>query len=575
MPKLSTIWVLGLFIYPFFFWTGVPFPYIYPKLFLLTAWVGLGLIAFSIKTEKDEVVSLGKIELSYWGLLIVSALSMFYSPDIPVALFGPFWRGTGIIFYLVILLILLLLKEKRASHDLVARLTLITGILVSFILLTIIAFSNLEEAKKAMMGNPNALSMWLGLTILLNFQYSKFYSKLPRPVYYGSYIPLFAALILMGSRSAVGGVVLSFFLIGLMTQKRVLKFASLTTVGLVAAMAAEYYLSSKSVIAAMIHRSSSFARLGIFKGAWDSFLAEPLFGYSTQGLIQGYWYNYTSWLGLGIEWNDNAHNIILNIIAEIGIPGLVLFLFSCFFIYKVIKEKEGRDRACWTGVLLYLTIYALLQPFYVDSTFLVILFLYLMDESPKFEFSATNKFYRGGKIVIGIGLVYLAGMQAHQLDTINQTRHEIVKFRKFRKVWNDVAKQVPHLDVAGSMLEINNQIKPLFTSQYNKIKHVRKPLASFMVDSYKNMIEDYSHRPRLLENYAVWLSRRGYLRESIQYLDKVIEGSDQVTRAYMAKATIYMHMKDYATAKKLLLKVKELNPNYRNLEASLRRVKNY
>ena len=578
MPKLSTLWVFGLFFLPIFSISGIPFPYIYPKMMFLQIWTAFGLLVFSFKYNADEEAEFGFVQLGFIALLVLGFASLTYTPDKVVALFGPFWRGTGLVFYFASLFTVLVMKEIKLDRQKVALATIIIGVIVSVVLIFIGGTQGIFNAMKAIMGNPNASSLWIGFFMILNYQFSKIYEGKSKYISYAVYAVGFASLMVLGSRSAIGGVLLAFFIIGMLSDKRAVKFSLISGCAITLVLIAQFYLMKQSILRLVIDRSSNFSgsRGAIWEGAWESFLAKPFLGYGFHGLIQGYWENYTPRLGTGMEWNDNAHSVVLNVAAELGIIGLIILLVSMFFIGKNVIEKEGKVRAGWVGMMFYMAIYAFVQPYYIDSVFTVVVLLYLFNEKVSFKVNLSNKLYRGVKVVSAIGLLYVTYIQYCQLSLINQTRYETVKQRSYRKVWNRVMDQTPYLDTAGSILEINNQVKQIFRpGAYKNLAHLKGPFSSFMVDSYARIIDEHSHRPRLLENYSSWLVKVKKPEKALVYIDKVIERSDRIPRAYTAKAGILMKMKRYSEAKQLLLKVKKLNPNFKDIDRNLAILRNF
>jgi len=573
MFSLSSIWVYGLLIFPFFFITGIPFPYIYPKVIFIEVWAAIGLLVFSFKKEEDQSISLSGIELTFIALTLFGFLSLFWSEDIIAGLFGPFWRGTGLVFYSALILAGLVFKERGFDKESFAKFVLYAGTGVSIILFSTAVFDSVGQMQKNLMGNPNASSMWVGTTVLLNYLYGEKIFKNDKFKIGFVYLINIVVVLMLGSRSAIFGVLLGLLIASFLGNKKIFKRSVFITLGATGLMLAQYFLMKESVLKNLIIRSKQFYRIDIWDGALNSFLSKPFLGYGFHGLIQGYWENYTSSLIVKHAWNDNAHSLLLNLAAELGIFGVLGFMALCFFFGKELLRKEGADKSGWLGILFYIGLYSAFQPFYVDSSLLILFIVLVMGGEEIVKFSRKNIVWKGAKIVLAVCLLVIAFYQYSLMTLANQTRHDIVGKGNYRKTWNQFMKTPSFLDKPGVFLEISNQMRLPFTPAGARFKVLQKPFSSFMVNEYSEVIKEWEHRPRSLENYSMWLVRRKKMDDALIYLDKILKRSDRVTKAYYNKAHVYIMKKDYKTAKENLLKVKELNPNFDKIDKILSRFK--
>jgi len=173
MDKISRIWCFGLLATSFVIYNGVTVRFIYPKIFFMQTWLALGLLIFSFKLKSDSKLNLGYTSISALALTIFAFISMAYSPDTIVSLFGPFWRGTGLVFYGAVILIFFLLKEKYVED----KTKFALGVVYSGYAIASIVFVNflfelkINKSIFYVIGNVNPLSFWLGVTILLGYLY--------------------------------------------------------------------------------------------------------------------------------------------------------------------------------------------------------------------------------------------------------------------------------------------------------------------------------------------------------------------------------------------------------------------
>ncbi len=578
MDKILRIWCFGLLAISFVIYNGVTVRFVYPKIFFMQTWLGLGLLLFSIKVSKERVLSLGNISLSFLTLLLISLISSSYSPDLMVSFFGPFWRGTGLLFYLSSFLCFMLLKEFfKEDRNQFAKGVIYSGwAIASIVFLHFLFTFNIRSSVYLVIGNVNPLSFWLGVTVLLSYLYRElFKDKKWIPILFSA-ISLFLIL-LLGSRGAIGGLAISGLIIGLSKGKKTLKIC-LGLFGLVlVVLLGQYFIVDKSVLSDILYRTKSFNRMGIWQGAFDSFLEKPIGGYGFHGLIQGYWENYTSYLDKGHAWNENAHSLILNMAGELGSIGLIALSVITFYTLKRIHKLE--DRIVWYSIFFYIVLYCLSQPFFVDTVFLLLFVYYLLGEESKVKISSDNFYYRFGKVIFGVVILAITFEQFTQVGILNETRRQIAKHGNYRKVWKTLEEKEPFIDHVGAFFEINtlliNNFAHVKPGETDMDRELRTRSKRFIKESLESLMKKYSHRPRLLRTYGLTLIQENELEKAEQVIDLILSKSDQVTEMYYYKAVIYAKLRKNREAKEMLLKVKKLNPDYKGIDAQLEKLKNY
>lgn len=570
MQAISRIWVLGLFFIPFFFISGIPHQYVYPKVIFFQIWVGIGLLIFLFFKKREGNVEFGLVQLGFISLCVLSLFSIFWVSDLPSALFGSFWRGTGLIFYLSLILGSIVLNETTIRKDFFAVALISCGTLMSFIIFYYYNFVSPAKANTVLMGNPNPLSYWLGTTIFVNLIFRHLYTGKTKILFYLVNLICFTAMTYLGSRSSIGGTLLGLLFIGIFANKKALKFSGFGILGVSILLAGQYFLQKSSILSNMISRTSDFHRLGVWQGAWDSFLAKPILGYGNYGLLQGYWHNYTSTLGKGLEWNDNAHSIVFNILGEQGLSGIIIFIATLYFILKLIFKKDTQDKCFWVGFFVFTACYFLFQPYYVDASLLTLLVLFLFKDEVKFVLKPNNPYFIGAKLMFAVLLIFISFKQISQIGLINQTRVDIVNNENFRKPWDKYMSQTSYLDKAGVMRQLNKQMKATLGQNFPRFERYKKQFPKFMTKEYPKVIKLQPSRPRALENYADWLNRNKEHQKALMTLDKILAKSSNIPRVYKIKAQIYEEIKQYKKSKEMLLKAKELNPDYMTLDNDLK-----
>lgn len=566
---ISKLWMLGLFIVPFFSISKTPHPYIYPKIILFQSLIGIGLIGLVFFRKSKSEVEIGSVQLGFFALTLFSILSLFWAGDIQAALFGPFWRGTGLVFYLSLMLGSFLLKETPSLKELMAAAFILSGTLMSLILIYSMITLKSYKAVTVLMGNANPLAYWIGTTIFINYLFRRIYPQSKRILEYLVYALCLTAVVLIGSRSSIGGIVIGFIIIAALSGKKTFKYSFIITSAIALLLIGQYFFFEDSVFSTMISKTKDFVRLGVWQGAWDSFLAKPILGYGMNGLLQGYWYNYTSSLAYGVEWNDSAHSVIFNTLAELGIIGFSLLMGIFYLIFKVILKKERLERNAWLGLLFFTVSYGFFQPYYIDPSILTLFLVFLLGDQTIITIKNHHPAYIGIKVILGFSLLFISYTQYTQVALYNQVRLNIVNNQNFRKPWDQYMKRTSYVDRAGVLRQLNTQMKAVLAQKLPRFERYKTQFPIFMTTEYPKVIKEQPNRPRALENYADWLSRKNDHAEALLVIDKILEGADNIPRAYKIKAEIYEEMKNYPKAKEMLLKAKEINPNYEVLDEHL------
>lgn len=90
--------------------------------------------------------------------------------------------------------------------------------------------------------------------------------------------------------------------------------------------------------------NSVTARLSLLKVAWAKFKERPIFGNGYRGLEQEY-------LSLGKDKNTNPHNIYLQILAELGLIGFIIFVSFFLFLAAEIVIRKNQQFYLYLAVI--------------------------------------------------------------------------------------------------------------------------------------------------------------------------------------------------------------------------------
>lgn len=220
-------------------------------------------------------------------------------------------------------------------------------------------------------GQPNLLASFLLLIIPISF-WLCFSARRFWPRFYFGLIFLFQllCLIMTASRGALVALLVSaviFFIYWLkhsrlLSWQKLLVFASLGLVFVAALLAFNYFSPGRLVSALDFKNGSSAARVNFYTAAVDAISKKPVIGYGLDNAAGVFINYYESDWGIYGDINsstDKAHNLVLDILLQVGFIGLLLFAVFYYYYFRLgIKNiKMSRDRYLLWALVLGLAAY--------------------------------------------------------------------------------------------------------------------------------------------------------------------------------------------------------------------------
>ena len=176
------------------------------------------------------------------------------------------------------------------------------------------------------------------------------------------------ALLITGSRIMILGSIISFIIITLFTQKQLRKgittFLMTLMIFAIIVLIVLYILpdSSNPILQYFTRTASINDRFILYKLAWQLFLQNPIWGHGINTFISFTYLNY-------LNEHTFAHNVFIQLLAETGIIGTLLFMaFLCRFYFISIKIINKVDEFTKEEKI------AILLSFFVQNLFLIYCF---------------------------------------------------------------------------------------------------------------------------------------------------------------------------------------------------------
>ncbi len=266
----------------------------------------------------------------------------------------------------------LILLQNLIKNDQRLKIVLFTyftaTVLFSLIAIGVGMSEDLKRIVLTEAQNPNALARALGIGLLLA---PYVFSQLRRVrwktlVVLGS-ASLMLAIFMTGSRGAWLSLTAAAGLAWLISRWNFIKIKSLIAVAALLVMGIlvlnNYGLISRAVLQRALTLATSeqtleSARVSIWRVGWEMVKANPVIGVGLQNFPSQF-EEYIEAAGVagerGIYPGRDPHSIFLSLLAELGIPGLMVFIVLLGAIFKrLLQYKDDRRGICGILVLLFM-----------------------------------------------------------------------------------------------------------------------------------------------------------------------------------------------------------------------------
>ena len=347
--------------------------------------VVLSVVGFSVLPilfiQKHELIAKNRLMLTAsLALLLFALISIFTSENtFERGLYGAFSRNTGVVTYASLVLILLgatLLAHPQSFRKVITALTVAGVINTIYSLLAasgndIITWNNPYGAILGTFGNPNFISAFMGMffTLLIVQIVDQSVSKRLKLFFIGL-LP-FVALTIYFSRSlqgimvaAFGSILVIYFYIRAKEgylKASYLYLAGMFTTGIISLAG----VLGKGPLASFLYSYTVDLRGEYWKAGINMGLKNPMsgIGIDSYGTYYRTYRELSATIVPGLEVStDTAHNVIIDIFAGTGFPGLIAYLtingYILFLALKYIKRVKTFDGTfysiflCWAAYQL-------------------------------------------------------------------------------------------------------------------------------------------------------------------------------------------------------------------------------
>lgn len=362
------------FVTTFMVWLDLADPINLPKMFILTlfsAWM-FGTIAVAIFYRRAKSLSLGQ-----W-VLIAFAFAIFLAALLTdvryTAFFGASHRNNGVLSYLALATVAMASMMSFRSSDvgqIRSGVVVLGGIMSLYGLLQVLghdffAWTNAYGRVIGTLGNPDFMSAIIGVTAIATLWFV--FSTKVTWLRIGAVALLLLEIFVVKKTGSMQGLLAFAFgfvvvTISVLWQKNMRVGLVASVAALVAAVPIVLALFNMGPLASHLFRSSLRSRMDYWHAAFSMFKAHPLIGVGIERFGENYG-QYAPQNQFSIaQSSDNAHNVILHLLATGGLLVILPYLFLIGLIFwtaiRAVRIVENQARidllsllAFWTALLL-------------------------------------------------------------------------------------------------------------------------------------------------------------------------------------------------------------------------------
>jgi len=325
-------------------------------------------------------------------------------------------------------------------------------------------------------------------------------------------------------------------------------------------------------------------RLIMLNSTLRMFTARPLFGFG----LGTFNINYPEFQGKYLQENPGmvrylsntnvaeAHNEYVQLAAEIGIIGLLLFLVIIFFFYKnswvllSAKNIKQENKLVYLGIFLGINIFLIhclfTFPFHVaflGASFFILVGLathiYLVHFKEHDILKIHIELRKPIKIFSTIGLCIILLLTSY-LYIIKPYIAEIYSFRgqKAYVLDNDLYDSILNFEKAAAIAPYNGRMLLHLGSVYLQANYLHESFT--ILKQAKNYYKDRS----LYYNLANYFRRAGNIKEAYNMYQEAIYLYPNYLQAYDELATLYVHNEEYEQSIEQWDTALLLNPNFKD-----------
>jgi O-antigen ligase len=354
------LWILVLV--PLFFLPKSVDVFNFPKQWVLVS-LAIGALFHNQLSQKSKVNSrLITHKLLFWLLLSLSLLvvasGLLTDTTIVRALFGYPGRANGVLTFLAIFAVIWIGSTMAITSDffrkLLKRLIFLFAAIglysfIQFLSLDPIAWNNSYNRIIGTFGNPNFSGAFLGVAALVTL-YASIYSANSVRIYFALLSSILLFLALATESLQAGGIFLICIavLISVFVYKRFTrwKFKIFLVVLILISVFISYSFLGNGPLGEKLYQYTLNLRLNYWRVGIETAGSFPWLGIGPDSYIEGFRLfrgaNFVANYSDQVR-SDSAHNVLINFMANFGIPAFIILLFVILIISKKALEVLFRN----------------------------------------------------------------------------------------------------------------------------------------------------------------------------------------------------------------------------------------
>ena len=400
LEKIFPYLLLAPAVLPLVYISGVLYPYITPKMFLLQGIGILALTVFAYLSLSGRPFFYGRLRVpATWipaGLLLIEYIASFFGIGFYQSFWGLFNRGDGLLTSTVITVffyLILISADRQFLERLVKIVAVVAGIVAGIAVLQWVTTILGDKAWflppvtgriGSTFGNAAFLAGYLGMAFFATLVVIRDSIGFWRSIYKASAILSVLAIIFAATR----GTILALALVGVVALVFVIwkggknqRYTALYVLASLIIFAGLFFMFRAELTHAPfepIRRIASISltdgtvasRLFVWSHIAEEALKSPLSGYGTEHVAQLFdkVYDPSSILE---QWFDRSHNAFLDYFAQYGVLGLALYLalIGAFILYALrLYRLEEPTLMNYGFLFLMLILTYAIQNFFIFDT---------------------------------------------------------------------------------------------------------------------------------------------------------------------------------------------------------------